>query len=92
MGLKYKNSGPTFITVNPGLLLASKMVKEGFGIAGKDLGIGADILIRCSLDADFSSATSLYFDNDLGDFGSPHPDALDEDLCNTVVDKIMSIF
>jgi NAD(P)-dependent dehydrogenase (short-subunit alcohol dehydrogenase family) len=31
-----------FVAVNPGSLLGSKMVKEGFGIAGKSLSIGAE--------------------------------------------------
>ena len=35
--------GPVVLAVNPGSLLASKMVKEGFGVAGKSLQIGADI-------------------------------------------------
>ena len=34
--------GPVVVAVNPGSLLASKMVREGFGVAGNDLGIGAD--------------------------------------------------
>lgn len=92
MDHKYKDSGPMFIAVNPGSLLASKMVKEGFGVAGKDLGIGADILISCSIDDEFANAGGLYFDNDLGDFASPHQDALDDSLCKPVVDKILSIF
>lgn len=62
-------NGPVFIAVNPGSLLASKMVKEGFGVAGHDLKIGAEILCRLSLDDDFASATGQYWDNDAGDFG-----------------------
>ena len=65
------------IAVNPGSLLASKMVKEGFGISGNDLSIGSDILCRAALCQDFASASGLYFDNDAGDFGPPHSDALD---------------
>ena len=61
--------GPVFIAVNPGSLLASKMVKEGFGVAGNDLQIGADILCRLSLDADFVDASGRYWDNDAGGFG-----------------------
>ena len=30
--------GPVFVAVNPGSLLATKMVKEGFGIGGNDIG------------------------------------------------------
>ena len=69
--------GPVFVAVNPGSLLASKMVKEGFGIAGKDLSIGAKILCRAALDAEFADATGRYFDNDSGEFGPPHPAAED---------------
>lgn len=61
--------GPTFIAVNPGSLLASKMVKEGFGVAGHDLQIGADILCRLSLDHYFVDASGRYWDNDAGGFG-----------------------
>ncbi|MDX8354865.1 SDR family NAD(P)-dependent oxidoreductase [Cognatiyoonia sp. IB215182] len=61
--------GPVFIAVNPGSLLASKMVKEGFGVAGHDLQIGADILCRLSLDNEFANASGRYWDNDAGGFG-----------------------
>ena len=53
------------------------MVQEGFGVAGGDIGIGADILTRAALSDEFATATSLYYDNDAGRFGPPHPDALD---------------
>ncbi|MTI02760.1 SDR family NAD(P)-dependent oxidoreductase [Roseibium sp. RKSG952] len=63
-------TGPTFIAVNPGSLLASKMVKEGFGVTGNDMQIGADILCRLALDDDFATASGRYWDNDVGTFGS----------------------
>ncbi|WP_425045831.1 SDR family NAD(P)-dependent oxidoreductase [Primorskyibacter sp. S87] len=63
-------TGPVFIAVNPGSLLASKMVKEGFGVAGNDLQIGADILCRLALDGDFAKASGRYWDNDAGGFGN----------------------
>lgn len=69
--------GPIVVAVNPGSLLASKMVKEGFGVAGKDLGIGAEILIDAALGARFADASGAYFDNDSGRFADPHPAALD---------------
>tara|TARA_A100001037_G_scaffold218384_1_gene196260 strand:+ start:360 stop:518 length:159 start_codon:yes stop_codon:yes gene_type:complete len=52
------------------------MVQAGFGVAGGDIGIGADILTRAVLSDEFATATGLYFDNDTGRFGPPHPDAL----------------
>ena len=59
-------NGPTIIAVNPGSLLATKMVKEGFGIMGHDLNIGADILCHLALDAEYSNASGLYWDNEVG--------------------------
>ena len=67
--------GPVVIAVNPGSLLASKMVKEGFGVAGNDMRIGADILCRLALDDAFATASGKYFDNDVGRFAAPHPAA-----------------
>ena len=73
-----------FVSVNPGSLLASKMVKEGFGVEGKDIGIGADILARAAVSDEFADASGKYFDNDIGAFGDPHPDALNDTLCASV--------
>lgn len=61
--------GPVFLAVNPGSLLASKMVKEGFGVAGNDLQIGADILCRLALEDTFADASGRYWDNDANRFG-----------------------
>jgi NAD(P)-dependent dehydrogenase (short-subunit alcohol dehydrogenase family) len=62
--------GPAVFPVNPGSLLASKMVKEGFGIAGNDLQIGADILCKLALEDSFASETGKYWDNDAGGFAA----------------------
>ena len=43
-------NGPSVISVNPGSLLTTKMVKEGFGIEGKDVNIGANSLVRLVTD------------------------------------------
>ena len=83
-------NGPAIIAVNPGSLLASKMVKEGFGVAGNDIRIGADILIRAALSDEFASASGQYFDNDAGSFASPHTDALDAQKTAEVVRLIES--
>lgn len=69
--------GPVAIAVNPGSLLASKMVKEGFGVAGNDLQIGADILAAAATGAEFATASGKYYDNDSGRFAAPHPAARD---------------
>ncbi|MEQ5829126.1 SDR family NAD(P)-dependent oxidoreductase [Sulfitobacter sp. NFXS29] len=83
--------GPLFIAVNPGSLLASKMVKEGFGVAGNDLSIGADILCRAALSDDFSKASGKYFDNDMGGFNEPHSAAADADHVAAVMAAIQEL-
>lgn len=71
-----EKGGPVIVSVNPGSLLATKMVNEAYGVAGADIGIGANILVRAALDDEFAAATGRYFDNDSGDFALPHPYAL----------------
>ncbi len=84
-------AGPVIVAVNPGSLLASKMVKDAYGVAGSDLGIGANILFRAALGDDFGDASGRYFDNDQGRFASPHPDALDAGRNEAVVSAIDAI-
>ena len=69
--------GPVLIAVNPASMLGSKMVKDAYGVDGGDLWIGADILVRAALAAEFAGATGKYYDNDRRAFAQPHPDALD---------------
>ncbi|MEM1163082.1 MAG: SDR family NAD(P)-dependent oxidoreductase [Pseudomonadota bacterium] len=71
------SDGPAVIAVNPGSLLASKMVRDGFGVAGSDLGIGARVLVDAALGDRFAGASGQYFDNDSGAFANPHPFAMD---------------
>ena len=82
------SEGPVFIAVNPGSLLASKMVKEGFGVAGNDIGIGANILCRAALADEFADATGRYFDNDSGRFAAPQYGATDPQVCSTLMRAI----
>lgn len=81
-------NGPSVIAVNPGSLLASKMVKEGFGVAGNDMSIGVDILCRAALDPEFADASGKYFDNDSGQLARPHAAAMDEDHRKSVMKAI----
>jgi NAD(P)-dependent dehydrogenase (short-subunit alcohol dehydrogenase family) len=83
--------GPVVVAVNPGSLLASKMVKEGFGVAGNDLSIGADILDRAALSDEFASASGKYFDNDAGRFAEPHSYALDPQKSEEVMSVIEDV-
>ena len=73
------------VAVNPGSMLASKMVKEGFGVAGNDLSIGSGILVRSALSDDFSNVSGEYFDNDSAQFSAPHSEAQNQSKCNQVM-------
>jgi len=88
---EFADAGPAVIAVNPGSLLGSKMVKEAYGLDGKDLAIGADILGRAAVSPEFDHASGRYFDNDTGQFRNPHPDALDPSLNAALVRAIDDI-
>ncbi|MEM6797717.1 MAG: SDR family NAD(P)-dependent oxidoreductase [Acidobacteriota bacterium] len=88
LALSLGESGPVVVAVNPGSLLGTKMVRDAYGIPGGDVGIGAEILRRAALDADFAAAGGQYFDNDSGRFASPHADALDASLGADLVRRI----
>ena len=86
-----EEGGPVIVAVNPGSLLGSKMVKEGFGVAGGDIRIGAEVLTRASLADEFAAASGQYFDNDSGRFAQPHPDALDQAKSQAAVSAIETV-
>ena len=88
---KELGDGPVVVAVNPGSLLASKMVKEGFGVEGKDMQIGADILCEAALGDSFADASGQYFDNDSGAFASPHAAAMDDSHCRDVMQGIEAV-
>lgn len=77
--------GPAFGVVNPGSLLASKMVKEGWGVAVNDLSMGVEILRRAALSDEFAAASGAYFDNDAGRFSDPHPGAMNAEKERSVM-------
>ena len=83
--------GPVVVAVNPGSLLASKMVKEGFGISGNDLSVGADILVRAALSEEFAQASGQYFDNDSGRFAPPHAAASDPGQVSAVMQALVEL-
>lgn len=88
LALSLKNEGPVIIAINPGSLLGTKMVKEGFGVAGGDIRIGAKILARAALSDEFETASGQYFDNDSGKFASPHRDALNTEKSEKITQAI----
>lgn len=61
------------------------------GVAGGDIRIGAEILIRAALTDEFEAASGQYFDNDSGQFASPHPDALDPGKWEEIVRAIEAV-
>ena len=85
------STGPVFVAVNPASMLGTNMVRQGFGVAGKDVQIGANIVTRAALADDFSDAYGAYFDNDVGTFVDPHPDALDDLKCQELVDVAQKV-
>ena len=91
MALSLKDDGPAIIAVNPRSMLGSKMVKQAYGVVGGDLRIGAEILCRAALADEFAAASGQYFDNDLGQFASPHPDALDPRKTHEIVSVIEAV-
>lgn len=87
------SKGPIVVAVNPASFLGSKMVKEAYGVEGKDLKVGSDILVRAATSDEFATANGKYFDNDNGQFLPPHSDALDagkNDLLVQSIDDILA--
>lgn len=83
--------GPALFSINPGSLLATKMVREGYGMTGRDANIGIDILVRAATASEFADANGLYYDNDNQRFARPHPEAQDPAANATVTATLDSI-
>lgn len=89
--LALKEEALMIVAVNPGSMLGSKMVKQAFGVAGEDIRIGAEILTRAALSNAFAAASGKYFDNDSGQFASPHLDALNLQKSQEIVRSIEAV-
>lgn len=85
----------TVIAVNPGSLLNTNMVKEGYGYHWSPADKGADILYDLAVDPRYAGETGKYFDNDRGAFGKAHEDAYDvaetEELLQTTEAILSSV-
>jgi hypothetical protein len=57
-------------------------------MAGNDIRVGSDVLVRAALADEFAETSGLYFDNDKDRFASPHRDALDPKKCQEVIGAI----
>jgi NAD(P)-dependent dehydrogenase (short-subunit alcohol dehydrogenase family) len=86
--LAEQNPDRVIASLNPASMIGTKMVKESFGVDGKSLQIGADILATAAVGESFVNASGKYFDNDKGDFGSPHPDAMSAAKCRLFVERM----
>ncbi|MFG0296519.1 MAG: SDR family NAD(P)-dependent oxidoreductase [Maioricimonas sp. JB045] len=91
MADSFGTDGPVVVAVNPGSMLGSKMVRNAFRVAGKDIRIGADILSRAAVDDEFAAASGRYFDNDRGQWAPPHPDVADCEKVTEVLDVLETI-
>ena len=67
------------------------MVREGFGIAGNDIMIGANIIVEAAVGDSFVNANGKYYDNDAKRFGPPHGDALDNKKNAAVSEAVQSL-
>jgi hypothetical protein len=57
-------------------------------MAGNDIRVGSNVLVRAALADEFAEASGLYFDNDKGQFFPPHRDARDPEKCQEVIGAI----
>jgi hypothetical protein len=53
--------------------------------------IGAEIVIRAALSDEFKAASGQYFDNNSGQFSSPHSDVLNPQKCEEVMRTIEAV-
>lgn len=82
---------PTVVSVNPASLLGTNMVQAAYGIPGKDIQIGAEIIRKAAVSSKFRDSNGRYFDNDHGRFRSPHPDAENLDKSHRLVANMDAI-
>lgn len=86
-----QKESPMIVSLNPASLLGTKMVREGFGQAGHDMGIGVDIMVRAALSDEFADASGKYYDNDSRRFAQPGSDALNPSKNAQLVDELERI-
>ena len=68
----------TFIAVNPGSLLNTKMAIEAYGKHWSSADKGADIMIALATEAKHVAMSGKYYDNDRGSYGPAHANATDQ--------------
>lgn len=75
------------IPVNPGSLLNTNMVKEGWGFHRSSADKGRDILYDLAVAEKYGNASGKYFDNDRGGFGAIHPAGGSEEVIHALIKK-----
>ncbi|MEO0788095.1 MAG: SDR family NAD(P)-dependent oxidoreductase [Bacteroidota bacterium] len=73
------------IAVNPGSLLNTNMVREGFGFHQASADVGAKILYDLAISDQYKNDSGKYFDNDRGGFGQIHPSGQEQ----THIDELL---
>ena len=79
------------ITVNPGSLLNTNMVKEAFGHHWSTADKGADILYELAVSEKHKGSSGKYFDNDKGSYANAHPDSYNDILISNLIEKTEEI-
>ena len=77
----------TVIPVNPGSLLNTNMVQEGWGFHRSSADKGRDILYDLAVAEKFKNASGRYFDNDIGDFGDIHSAGDNKEAIHALIEK-----
>jgi NAD(P)-dependent dehydrogenase (short-subunit alcohol dehydrogenase family) len=83
--------GPAIIAVNPGSLLASKIVREGLGLRGRSLSIGAKFLCEAVLSPQFADKTGAFFDNDKNAFVALNPETQNPAQVELVMNSLSAL-
>lgn len=85
----------TTIAVNPGSLLNTNMVKEGYGFHRSSADKGGNILYDLAVSEEYKNSTGQYFDNDLGEekgtFGKAHPEAYHQKAIDQLIELTKSV-
>ena len=85
----------TVIPVNPGSLLNTNMVREGFGTFWSSADKGGKILYDLAVSAEYEGQSGKYFDNDKGQekgaFGEAHADAYNASFIEKLMEATQAI-
>ncbi|MEL6944699.1 MAG: SDR family NAD(P)-dependent oxidoreductase, partial [Bacteroidota bacterium] len=74
------------IPVNPGSLLNTNMVREGWGFHRSSANKGRDILYDLAIADRYANESGKYFDNDMGTFGKLHPAGSDQGAIKRLIE------